>query len=183
MRGDIDRLKRGMVARGKDKGVGPTLFASAPVNRYLEGMPTVGPEVSTVDVQTNISCVQVVSEITYASVASQACPEGSLGVGGMDVEMGEMGGGPAEPPPIPVVPLVPAARVPEVVRAQALLIHGVDCCRGMGALLAAASRLRVGECTVRGVRRLLGVDRRLGKRLSSLVVYLDRTIVVCGHSV
>ena len=97
--------------------------------------------------------------------------------------MGGVGGGPAEPPPVPVVPLVPVARVPEVVRAQALLIHGVDCRRGMGALLAAAGRLRVGECTVRGVRWLLGVGRRWGKRLSSLVVYLDRPVVVRGHSV
>ena len=32
--GEIDRLKNGRVARGKDKGVGPTLFGSAPVDRY-----------------------------------------------------------------------------------------------------------------------------------------------------
>ena len=41
----------------------------------------------------------------------------------------------------------------------------------------------MGECTVRGVRWLLGVGRRWGKRLSSLVVYLDRPVVVRGHSV
>ena len=99
------------------------------------------------------------------------------------MEMGGVGGDPAVPPPVPVVPLVPAARVPEVVRAQALLIHGVDCRRGMGALLGVASRLRVGECTVRGVRWLLGVGRRWGKWLSLLVVYLDRPVVVRGHSV
>ena len=73
--------------------------------------------------------------------------------------------------------------VPGVVRAQALLIHGVDCRRGTGALLAAARRLRVGECTVRGVRWLLGVGSRWGKRLSSVVVYLDRPVVVQGNSV
>ena len=71
---------------------------------------------------------------------------------------------------------------PGVVRAQALLIHGVDCRQGMGALVAAARRLRVGECSVRGVRWLLGVGRRWGKRLSSVVVYLDRLVVVRGHS-
>ena len=37
LRGEIDRLKKGKVARGKDKGVGPTLFRSAPVDRYSEG--------------------------------------------------------------------------------------------------------------------------------------------------
>ena len=130
-----------------------------------------------------VSRVQVVRETTYASVASQACPEGSLGVAGMDVEMGGVGGGPAEPPSVPVVPLVPAACVSGVVRAQALLIHGLDCRRGLGALLAVACGLRVGECTVRGVRRLLGVGRRWGKWLSSLVVYLDRPVVLHGHSV
>ena len=57
--------------------------------------------------------------------------------------------------------------VPEVVRA----------------LLAGAQRLRVGECRVRGVRWLLGVDRRWGKRLSSVVVYLDRPVVLQGHLV
>ena len=44
-------------------------------------------------------------------------------------------------------------------------------------------RLRVGVCTVRGVRWLLGVGRRWGKRLSSVVVYLDRAVEVRGHSV
>ena len=73
--------------------------------------------------------------------------------------------------------------VPVVVRAQALLIHGVDCRRGVGALFAAASRLRVGESTVRGVRWMLGVGRRWGKRLSSVVVYLYRPVVVRGGSV
>ena len=70
-----------------------------------------------------------------------------------------------------------------VVRAQALLIYGVDCRRGVGSLLAAARRLRVGEYSVRGVCWLLGVSRRWGKRLSSVVVYLDRPGEVRGHSV
>ena len=90
-----------------------------------------------------------------------------------------MGGGPSGPPPAPVGVGVP---VPGVVRAQALLIHGVDCRRSARALLAAAQRLRVGECAVRGVRWLLGVGRRWGKRLSSVVVYLDHPVVVRGHS-
>ena len=69
------------------------------------------------------------------------------------------------------------------VRAQALLIHEVDCRRGVGALLAMARRLRVGDCGVRRVRWLLGVGRRWGKHLSSVVVYLDCLVVVRGHSV
>ena len=59
-----------------------------------------------------------------------------------------MGGRPSGPPPAPVGSGVP---VPGVVRAQALLIHGVDCRRSVRALLAAARGLRVGECGVRGV--------------------------------
>ena len=43
--------------------------------------------------------------------------------------------------------------------------------------------MRVGECTVRGMRWLLGVGRRWGKRLSSVVVYLDHPVVVQGNSV
>ena len=70
-----------------------------------------------------------------------------------------------------------------VVRAQALLVHGVYCRRGVGSLLLVARRLRVGKCAVRGVRWLLGVGRRWGKRLSSVVVYLDRPVEIRGHSV
>ena len=88
-----------------------------------------------------------------------------------------------KPPPVPLVSGGATVPVPGVVRAQALLIQGVDCRRSMGALFAAARRLRVGECTVRGVRWLLGVGRRWGKRLSSVVVYLDRPVVVRGTSV
>ena len=76
------------------------------------------------------------------------------------MEMGGVGSGPAGPLPVPVVPLVLPVRVLEVVWAQAVLVHRVYCYRGMGALLTAAIRLRVGECTVRGVRWLLGVGRR-----------------------
>ena len=97
--------------------------------------------------------------------------------------MGGMGGGPSGPPPVPVVPVVPVVPELGVVRAQALLVHGVDCRRGVGALLAAARRLRIGVWAVRGVRWLLGVGRRWGKRLSSVVVYLDRPVVVRGNSV
>ena len=70
-----------------------------------------------------------------------------------------------------------------LVRAQALLIHGVDCRRGVGALLAMVRRLRVGVRGVRGVRWLLGVGRQWSKRLSSMVVYLDRAVEVRGHLV
>ena len=77
----------------------------------------------------------------------------------------------------------PVAGREGLVRGQALLIHGVDCRRGVGSLLAMARRLRVGDCNVRGVRWLLCVDRRWGKRLSSVVVYLDRPVMVRGHSV
>ena len=98
---------------------------------------------------------------------------------GVDVEMGGMGGCPSGPPPAPLGVGVP---VPVVVWAQALLIHGVDCRPSMKALLASARGLRVGECGVRGVRWLLGVGRRWGKRLSSVVVYLYCPVVVRGHS-
>ena len=70
-----------------------------------------------------------------------------------------------------------------LVRAQALLIHGVDCRRGVGTPLAMVRRMRIGDCSVRGVRWLLGVGSRWGKRLSSIVVYLDCPVVVRGHSV
>ena len=93
-----------------------------------------------------------------------------------------MGGGLSAPPPVPLVLVVPAVSVPVVVRAQALLIHWVDCRRGMGALLAAARKLRVGECAVHGVRWLLGVGRRWGKHLSLVVVYLDHPVVIWGNS-
>ena len=153
---EVERLKSGKVLKGKDKG---TRMPAVPPHPVLVGVgvQAVVPEVSTVGVQTDVSRVQVVRETTYASVAAQTCTGVVAVAGGVDVEMSEMGGGPPGPPPDPVVPVVPVVPVPGVVRAQALLIHGVDCHRGMGALLPAARRLRVGECTVRGVRWLLGV--------------------------
>ena len=182
LRAEIERLKSGKVLKGKDKGT--RMPAVRPPPELVEvGVQAAVPGVSTVGVQTDVSHVQVVRETTYASVASQACPEVAPPGVGVDVEMGGMGGGPAGPPPVPPVPVVPVVPVPGVVRVQALLIHVVDCRRGMGALLAAAPWLRVGECTVRGVRWLLGVGRRWGKRLSSVVVYLDRPVVVRGYSV
>ena len=129
---------------------------------------------------TDVTNVQVMRQTMYASVAAQTSPEGVAGPVGVDVEMRGMGSSPVWPPPARVGGIVP---VSGVVRAQALLIHGVDCRRGVGALLAAARRLRVGACSVRGVRWLLGAGRRWGKRLSSVVVYLDRPVEVRGHSV
>ena len=75
----------------------------------------------------------------------------------MDVDIGGMGSCPSGPTPAPVVDGVPA---PVVVRAQALLIHGVDCRRSVRALLAAARGLKVDHCSVRVVQWLLGVGRR-----------------------
>ena len=115
----------------------------------------------------------------YDSLAFQAGPGVGSGPEGVNVEMGGMGGCPSGPPPAPDGGGVP---VSGVVRAQALLIHGVDCRWSVRALLAAAQGLRVGECGIRGARWLLGVGRRWGKRLSSVVVYLNRPVVVCGHS-
>lgn len=66
--------------------------------------------------------------------------------------MGGVGSGPSGPPPVLVVPDIPVVYVCVVVRAQPLLIHGVDCQRGMAALFRAAQILRVGEGTVGGVR-------------------------------
>ena len=182
LRTEIERLKSGKILRGKDKGT-RMLALPPPVVMVGVGVQAVMPGVSTVSVQTDVSHMQVVRKATYASVASQACPEVALAGGGVDVKMGGMGGGPSGPHSVPPVPAVPTVPVPGVVRAQALLIHGVDCRRAVGALLVAACRLRVGECTVHGVRWLLGVGRRWGKRLSSVVVYLDRPVVVRGNSV
>ena len=178
LRDEIERLKLGKVARGVDKGTRMSTVAVRP-GFCLAGVQTEGAEVSTVGVMTDVTNVLVVRKTTYVSVASQASPEVVAGAAGVDVEMGGMGGGPSGPPPTPVGFGVP---VPGAVRAQALLIHGVDCRRSARALLAAARGLRVGECEVRGVRWLLGVGRRWGKRLSSVVVYLDRLVVVRGHS-
>ena len=182
LRAEVERLKSGKVLRGKGKGTSMPAVPPPP-GLVVVGVQVAVPGVSTVGMQTDVSRVQVVRETTYASVASQACLEVAPTDVGVDVDMGGMGGGPAGPPPVPPVPVVPVGPVPGVVQAQALLIHGVDCRRGMGALFAAPRRLRVGECSVRGVRWLLGVGRRWGKRLSSSVVYLDRPVVVRGGSV
>ena len=182
LKAEVERLKSGKVLKGKDKGMRMPAVPPPPVLVGV-GVQVVVPVVSTVGVQTDVSSVQVVRETTYASVAAQTCAGVAPTGVGVDVEMGGMGGGPTGPPPVPPVPVVPVVPVPGVFLAQALLIHGVDCRRGMGALFAAARRLRVGECTVRGVRWLLGVGRRWGKRLSSVVVYLDRPVVVRGGSV
>ena len=182
LQAEIERLKSGKVSRGRDKGTRMPAVPPPPVLVGV-GVQVEVPWVSTVSVQTDVSLLQVVRETTYASVAAQTCAGVAPVAGGVDVEMSGIGGGPSGPPPVPVVPVVPVLPVCDVVRAQALLIHGVDCHRGMWALLAAARRLRVGECAVRGVRWLLGVGRRWGKRLSSVVVYLDRPVVVRGNSV
>ena len=70
--------------------------------------------------------------------------------------VGRGGSGLTGPYPVSAVSVVPFAHVPVVVWAQALLIHEVGCRQSMRALLAAAERLRVVECTVRGVRYCCG---------------------------
>ena len=162
----------GKVLNARDKG---TRMPAPPMSPVCvgSGVQTESATVSVVGVQTDISRVQVVRETTYDSVATQA-GAGGVGVDG-DTVMSGVGA--------PGVGPLPAAGVEGTVRAQALLIHGVDCRRGVGTLLAMARRLRVSDCSVRGIRWLLGVGRRWGKRLSSVVVYLDRPVVVRGHSV
>ena len=88
---------------------------------------------------TDVNNVQIVRKMTDASVASQACPDVSPATGSMDVDMGGTGDGALRSPPVPIVPTV--MPVPGIVPAQALLIYGVDCYSGMGALLTAAHRL------------------------------------------
>ena len=69
--------------------------------------------------------MKVVRETTYASVATQA-GAGGVGVDG-DAVMGGVG--------VPDVGPWPMGGVEGLVRAQALLIHVVDCRRGVGTLL------------------------------------------------
>ena len=166
------------MARGVDKGTRMLTGAVCP-GFCLAGVQTDGVEVSTIGVMTDVTNVQIVPNTTYASVASQASPEVVPGPAGVDVEIGGMGCCPSVPPPAPVGGGVP---MPEVVRTQALLIHGVDCRRSVRALLAAAPGLRVGGYGVRGMRWLLGVGRHWSKCLSSVVVYLDCPVVVRGYS-
>ena len=94
-----------------------------------------------VGVQTDISRVQVVRETTYASVATQA-GAGRVGVDGDSIMTGVE---------VPDMGPRPVAGAEGLVRAQALLIHRVDCRRSVGTLLAMARRMRVGDCSVRGV--------------------------------
>ena len=83
LRAEIERLKSGKVLKGKDKGT--RMPAVPPPPELVEvGVQVAVPGVSTVGVQTDVSRVQVVRETTYASVASQACPEvAPMGVGWM----------------------------------------------------------------------------------------------------
>ena len=106
LRAEIERLKSGKILRGKDKGT--RLPALPPPIEVVEvGVQAEVPRVSTVSLQTDVSRVQVVRKTTYASVASQACPEVAPAGGGVDVEMGGMGWGSSGPPPVPVVPASP----------------------------------------------------------------------------
>ena len=93
-------------------------------------------------VQTDISRVQVVREMTCTTVATQA------GAGGVGVDGDSVIGGVG----LPDVGSRPVGEGVGLVWAQALLIHGVDCRRGVGALLAMTRRLRVRDCGVHGVR-------------------------------
>lgn len=69
----------------------------------------------------------------------------------------------------------------EVLQAQTLLIHGIDCRLVMGTMLAGANRWRVDVCTVCGVMWLGVVQRRWGKHLSLMVMYLNCPVVVRGN--
>lgn len=89
-----------------------------------------------------------------------------------------MRGGPSGLPAVPVVPAVPVAAGLGVVEAQALLIYGVNCRRGIGALVVVLRALRVREYTGQVIWKLLGVGRCWGKRLSSVVVYLGCPVVI-----
>ena len=137
---EVERLAAGKVLNGRDKG---TRMPAPPVPPVCvgSGVQTESAGVSVVGVQTDISRVQVVRETTYASVATQA-GAGGVGVDG-DSVMGGVG--------VPDVGPRPVVGVVGLVRAQALLIHGVDCRRGVGSLLVMARRLRVGKYSVRSV--------------------------------
>ena len=101
---------------------------------------------------------------SYADVAARGASDG-------DTVMGGVSG------PVPVPP------VRSIVRAQALVVHEASCAAGLRVVERCARHLNVGVCTVRGVRWLLGWQRRLGNRMSSVVVYLDRPVVVPGKCV
>ena len=168
---EMEGLVAGKVLNGRDKGTRMPAPSEPPVCVGC-GVQTDLVGVSVVGIQTDISRVQVVRETTYASMATQT------GAGGVGVDGDSVMGGVE----VPDVGLRPVVGVEGLVRAQALLIHVVDCRRGVATLLAMARRLPVGECSVHGIRWLLVVGRRWGKRLSSVVVYLDRAVVVRGCS-
>lgn len=60
----------------------------------------------------------MVRETTYASVASQTSTEVVPVIGGVDVEVSSIGGGPLRPPPVPVVPTIPVALGPGLVEGR-----------------------------------------------------------------
>ena len=80
---EVERLVAGRVLNRKDKG---TRMPAPPVPPVCvgSGMQTESAEVSVVGVQTDISRVQVVREMTYTSVATQASA-GEVGVDGDSV--------------------------------------------------------------------------------------------------
>lgn len=178
---EVSRLEEQRVLNEVDEKTGPTDLDHLRAQAEEASVQAEGLKVSTVGVMTDVRNLQVVRKTTYANMESQACPQVSPASSGVDVKMGGMGDGPPECPSVPVVPTV--APVPEIVWVQALLIHDVDCHHGLGALLIVPRRLRGCECTVRGVRSLLGFSRRCGKSLSLVVVYLYHTVVVRGSLV
>ena len=101
---EIERLKSGKVLKGKDKGTVMPVVPPPPLLVWV-GVQAEEPDVSTVGLQTDVSRVQVVHEITYALVAAQTCSGVAPLAAGVDVEMSWMGGGPLEPPPVPAVPV------------------------------------------------------------------------------
>lgn len=90
VRVEIERLKSRKVLRGKDKGTRMPAVPP-PVEVVGVGIQVEMPEVSTVAIQPNVSNVQVSRRTTYASVASQACPEVSPAAGDEVVKMGRSG--------------------------------------------------------------------------------------------
>lgn len=160
------------------------LLGPPPVEYYLAGVQIEETEMSTIGLITDVSCAQVMSEMSYAIVAFQVFPELELGTDEVDLKMRRKGNGHMEPPLFSVVTVDSVVTVPRVVQAQALWNHSVDGRRGIGVLVVAAKRLRVGKCTIRSVRWLLGSGRRWGKHMSSVVVFRDycmgSVVMQCG---
>ena len=115
LRREIERLRVGKVRNGREKGMRMLVLPPPPLCIGMK-VQSEAPVVSTVSIQTDVARVHVVRKTTYASVASQACPGGVPVVEVADVVMAGTGG-------VPVPPLVG----PVAVRAQLLLIHGVEC--------------------------------------------------------